>query len=341
MGQLATVVEAGAGSLVRGMAADLSDLVTRFLAALDTMPSSREAYRRNLKPFLSWLANRPATPLMKADILAYRSHLESVTERRRVLRDGREVVTPGPLTHLTRVGYMAAVRRFFSWMEEEQLYPNIAGKVRVKRTSGNHEREALTVGDARSLYSSIDRSTLEGKRDHAIINLMGRGGLRTVEVVRARVGDIRSRTDGKGNDRDILMLHGKGRSSADAFVPLSKVALIAIREYLAGRGPVADTDPLFCSHSDRNHGGMLTPRTVSLIVKAHLRALGINNSRLSAHSLRHSAATHLLIAGGSLQEAQAYLRHKNIATTMVYAHNLDLVSSGSEDKIDALLAGAV
>lgn len=69
------------------------------------------------------------------------------------------------------------------------------------------------------------------------------------------------------------------------------------------------------------------------MVKRHLQKAGFNSSRLTAHSLRHSAVTLSLLNGATLQEAQMFARHANIATTQIYAHNLDRANNPCSDHI--------
>ena len=64
-------------------------------------------------------------------------------------------------------------------------------------------------------------------------------------------------------------------------------------------------------------------RSISRIVKEHLKEAGYNNDRLTAHSLRHSAVTLALLQGQDLAEVQAFARHRDISTTMIYNHAVD------------------
>jgi integrase len=97
--------------------------------------------------------------------------------------------------------------------------------------------------------------------------------------------------------------------------------------------------PLFASLSNRNGGGRLTTRTLRRIIKARLRAIGIDSDRLTAHSVRHTCITLALQAGATVQEAQALARHANINTTLIYAHNIDRIKQAPERKVAALLSG--
>jgi len=91
-------------------------------------------------------------------------------------------------------------------------------------------KDPLTVDDVSGLLGSIDRSTIEGKRDYALINLLIRTGLRTIETIRADVGDIR-----QASGETVLSVQGKGRDEKDELVILTPPSLNPIREYLTAR----------------------------------------------------------------------------------------------------------
>lgn len=290
-------------------------LVDRFLAAMDVSEASKATYRRSLRQFFEWLtAAKPAT-LDRTTVLAFKAHL----------RDRK-------LSPLTVNNIMAAVRIFFAWSESEGLHANIAATVKGERRGAGFNKDALTASQARELLGSIECDSLIGMRDFAIINLLLRTGLRTIEVIRADVGDVRQQ-----GGVPILRLQGKGRADKSEFVVLTDAALRPIYAYLTARGAVADEAPLFASHSDRNDGQRMTTRSISRVVKESLRAIGLDSRRLSAHSLRHTAITFALQGGATVQEAQALARHRSISTTLIYSHNLDRVEHAAERKIDAVI----
>lgn len=191
----------------------------------------------------------------------------------------------------------------------------------------------LILKRSQEMEALVDRSTLQGKRDYSLLNLLVRTALRTVEVIRAEVGDIRQETG-----EAVLWIQRKGRDVKDEFVLLTQDTLKLLNEYLQTRGRVEDKAPLFASLSDRNRDERLTTRTIREIVKTNLKGIGLNNERLTAHSLRHTAITLSLMGGASIQEAQALGRHANINTTLIYAHNINRIAQAPERKIDALLA---
>jgi integrase/recombinase XerD len=295
----------------------LSLLILRFISALDLKESSKYTYQRELKPFSEWVVKNRIKQPVRDDILQYKAFLE---------KQG--------LSPLTISSYIVVVRRFFEWMEGEKIYPNVARGVKGMKRNRGFRKDPLTLNQIQKLLDHMERDSFRGKRDFAIINLLIRTGLRTIELVRSNVGDIRQESG-----QSVLWVQGKGRDSKDEFVVLTDETLLPIQEYLKKTRSkrLRENDPLFSSISDRNAGMRLTTRSISRIVKENLRLIGIDNLRLTAHSLRHTAITLALQGGASLQEAQALGRHANINTTMIYAHNINRVSNAPERKIDELL----
>ena len=159
-------------------------------------------------------------------------------------------------------------------------------------------------------------------------------GLRTIEVIRADIGDLRA----IGNDT-VLYIQGKGHDEKTDFVKVSEPVEMAIREYLKNRNTTDDSQPLFASEANRNKGDRMTTRSISRIVKGKLINAGFNSDRLTAHSLRHTAATLNLLNGGTIEETQQLLRHTSINTTMIYSHHLDRMRNNSEDRVAKVIFG--
>ncbi|MCF0168422.1 MAG: tyrosine-type recombinase/integrase, partial [Bacteroidales bacterium] len=187
----------------------------------------------------------------------------------------------------------------------------------------------VNAGVTRKLNSNED---IISQRNYAMLNLMLRTGLRTIEVSRADVGDI---TRKKG--RRILRVWGKGHSEKDDFVVLTDEAYLPIRDYLATRPGAAASEPLFCTVGLGHSGKRMSTRTIQSICKEHLRAIGLDGHEYSAHSLRHTTGTQILLNGGTMMDVQNVLRHASPATSQIYVNTImedKRLDDASEELLD-------
>lgn len=286
-------------------------LFDRFLSYLDVKPRTVETYRKGIKQFFTYLQDNGITNPTREDVVGWRDSL----------RDSHKPTTIQ--------GYITAVKLFFSWLEQEGFYKNIAQKVKGARIEKGHKKDYLTTEQSHRVLLGVKRRIdLKGKRDYAIIALMITTGLRTIEVVRANIEDIRT-----VGDSVALFVQGKGRDEKSEYVKIAPQVEEVIREYLKERGTVKEDEPLFTSTSHNGLGERMTTRSISGIVKTALREVGLNSERLTAHSLRHTAGTLALMKGAELTQVQQLLRHTNINTTMVYLHAIDRAKNNSELKV--------
>jgi integrase/recombinase XerC/integrase/recombinase XerD len=137
----------------------------------------------------------------------------------------------------------------------------------------------------------------------------------------------------------VLLVHGKGRDEKDNFVLLTDKAYQPIAQYLATRGNISSSEPLFTSTSNNSKGERLSTRTISYIAKEGLKAIGLNERAFTAHSFRHTGATNILRTTGDLEQTRLFCRHSNPATTLLYTATIEedrrLQNSG-EALIDTL-----
>jgi integrase/recombinase XerC/integrase/recombinase XerD len=294
----------------------IEELVDRFIASQDVKESSKLLYRRTLKQYFNWVEDKGylLSEIARPQLLEYKQDLLSSDK-----------------SSLTVGSYITSVRRFYEWTEANKFYPNVAKGIKTPKRKQQFKKQPLLPSQATALLSYYQDKAL---RDYAIINLLLRTGLRTIEVIRANVEDITF----KGSQR-VLLVHGKGRDEKDNFVLLTNKAYQPIEEYLSSRERVKSSEPLFTSISNNSYGERLTTRTISYIVKEGLKAIGLDERAFTAHSLRHTTAVNILRAGGSLEQAQMTLRHSNPATTQIYTATLNeerrLQNSG-EALIDSL-----
>lgn len=289
-----------------------------YLEELDASEKTRATYGRALKQYAGWLEGQGVAldHTTRAHVMAYKRHLEET----------RAAATVN--------AYLVAVRSLYSWLNARTGYPNVAEGVKGLKKAAQGSKDALTASQARDVLAAPADGE-KGLRDHAMVSLMIRRGLRTIEVSRANVGDLRQ-VGGKA----VLYVQGKGHSAKDDFVVLGDECERAIRSYLKERGRVADDEPLFAGVGNRNAGGRMTTRAISRVAKEAMKEQGIDSPRLTAHSMRHTAVTLALVGGATVQEAQAMARHASVSTTMIYAHNLEKLEARAENAIDALLAAS-
>ncbi len=294
----------------------IEELVDRFIASQDVKESSKLLYRRTLKQYFNWVEDKGylLSEIARPQLLEYKQDLLSSDK-----------------SSLTVGSYITSVRRFYEWTEANKFYPNVAKGIKTPKRKQQFKKQPLLPAQATALLSYYKDKAL---RDYAIVNLLLRTGLRTIEVIRANVEDITF----KGSQR-VLLVHGKGRDEKDNFVLLTDKSYQPIAEYLATRGNVNSSEPLFTSTSNNSKGERLSTRTISFIAKEGLKAIGLDERSFTAHSLRHTTAVNILRAGGSLETAQFTLRHTNPATTQIYTATLNeerrLQNSG-EALIDTL-----
>lgn len=294
----------------------IEELVDRFIASQDVKESSKLLYRRTLKQYFNWVEDKGylLSEIARPQLLEYKEEL---------LNSNKSSLTVG--------SYITSVRRFYEWTEANKYYPNVAKGIKTPKRKQQFKKQPLLPAQATALLNYYQDKAL---RDYAIVNLLLRTGLRTIEIIRANVEDITF----KGSQR-VLMVHGKGRDEKDNFVILTDKTYQPIAEYLNSRGKVNSSEPLFTSTSNNSKGERLSTRSISYIAKEGLKAIGLDERAFTAHSLRHTTAVNILRAGGSLEQAQMTLRHSNPATTQIYTATLNeerrLQNSG-EALIDSL-----
>ncbi len=287
------------------------DLYSRFIAYVDASSKSIDTYTINIRQFFKYLASHGITQPQREDILAYREWLK-VTPIEEGNHKGR-LRTPA-----TVQGYITAVKLFFQWTEQERIYPNVANHIKGAKIDKGHKKDYLTSRQAKKVLATAKGEELTELRDYAMLALMLTCGLRTIEVSRAKIEDMRAR-----GDSTALYIQGKGHEEKVDFVKLMPEVEDAIRAYLTARGVTDPTEPLFTSTSNNSKGKALSTRTISGIVKGAFKEAGFNSEKLTAHSTRHTAVTLALANGEKLEQVQQFARHKNLETTLIYAHNLD------------------
>jgi len=167
----------------------------------------------------------------------------------------------------------------------------------------------LQPGDVERLLKSCDEKTKTGRRNHAVLLLLARLGLRAGEIVKLRLDDI---------DWDAGEIHVNGsKRTGHEGLPIPQDVGEALVRYLHER-PRCETRRVFIRMT-APHRGLAHSSCVSSIVRRSLSRCKLNPSLKGAHLLRHSLATNMLRGGASLAEIGDVLRHRNPNTTQIYA----------------------
>lgn len=317
-----------------------------FITWIDRSEKTAKTYLTNLRQFAAWLSYEQITEPNRGDVIRYRDYLlqehrciqydpDSITGwRYRTDAQGSPVmITCKPNTAAL---YLRSVSQFFSWLEANGIYPNIAANIHAPKISQGrrHSRDALQASEVYEIEQSILRNATEsaqaayteelrhraieqGKRLHAMYLLAVTAGLRTIELSRANVKDLVT-----VRGQSWLYVWGKGHTEPDAKKAIAPEVAQIINDYLHSRADkVKGNAPLFVATGNRSKGKRLASTTISTMLKRAMQEAGYNSERLTAHSLRHTAGTAAMDITGDLYQVQRYMRHSNPATTEIYLHN--------------------
>lgn len=179
----------------------------------------------------------------------------------------------------------------------------------VRRWRFSNVPRHLADEDVERLLRACDCSSATGRRNHAILLLLARLGLRASEVLALELGDLNWRAGE-------IIVRGKGLVSDR--LPLIPEVGAALALYLQKDRPAGNSRRVFlCTRAP--HRGFSHPSSISTIVARALARAGLAPATRGAHLLRHSLATGMLRRGASLAEIGQVLRHRSANTTEIYA----------------------
>lgn len=277
------------------------------------------AYEREAARLLEHLREAERIDVAELDVTALRSWL------------GARAETGASASTLARSA--AAARTFTSWLAASGRIPHdVGGRLRAPRR-GRHLPAVLSAEQAVSLLTTVahdDGDRRSGPvdvpaqtgdplqravalRDLAVLELLYSSGLRVSELVAL---------DRSGLDHGQRTVRVTGKGAKERIVPVGVPALDAIarweregRPLLAEKGAGRAGQALFLGV----RGGRLGDRAVRTLLDRHAAHAGIPR-HISPHTLRHSAATHLVEGGADLRSVQDFLGHSSLATTQIYTH---------------------
>jgi len=261
-----------------------SDLIARYRASLIERGLSTRIQNAYVATAKAFIGTRLPAKLTPADVT-------------RFVREAR-------LCNAVLLSSLRAVLRFLFLVGEtpQQLAFAVPSMPAWKQTS---LPKALERSEIRAVLTSCDRRTATGRRDHLVVLLMLRLGLRACEVAALSLDDVRW-IEGE------IEIRGKGMTISR--LPLPTDVGEAIVAYLRWSRPATALRALFLtSHAPIR--AISSPSIVAVAGRA-LRRAGVDGG---GHRLRHTAATSMLRAGASLTEIAQVLRHRHLSTTAIYA----------------------
>lgn len=285
---------------------DLATAARDCLAQLGT-EDSRRVYRIALTTFLLWMAEEELTPatLKRSHMIAYQAYL---------LNEHRSPATGERLARSTVARMIASVRSVLTEYALATERTNPAAGLRPIKLANESTHVALSKRRVHELLEAIDRTTLIGMRDYAIVFLLVRSGMRRAECVALNVGDLRI-MDGH---RVMVIEHGK--EDKRRIIKLQADIFKAIAAYMeaARRLAAGPEEPLFVQIK---RGGHVQPERLGAKgIERIVKALGfaIGEDRLTPHGLRATSITRKLAAEAPIEKVAVESGHALIQTTQRY-----------------------
>lgn len=289
---------------------EIGDHAEEFLTYLQVekgaSPLTLRNYRHYLRRFINWMEKEGIQTglgdINQQVISSYRVFLSN-------LPDGKG----STLSRRTQSYHAIALRSFLKWLIKKDYKVMAPDKIDLPKVT-ERQVKFLNGEQVDRLLNAPSLSTIQGKRDKAILEVLFSTGLRVSELVKLN----RDKLDLKRREFGIVGKGGKAR-----VVFLSARSVEWINKYLEARED--HFKPLFIRHKGKidpvtpDEKTRLTPRSIQRMLKKYVRKIKLP-VEATPHVLRHSFATDLLNAGADIRSVQEMLGHKNISTTQIYTH---------------------
>ncbi|MCA2711454.1 MAG: tyrosine-type recombinase/integrase [Microcystis sp. M015S2] len=202
--------------------------------------------------------------------------------------------------------------------------------VKGEKLSSYRDTSGVDSETFKRVLGGIDRGTLKGIRDYALLILLWSNALRRSEVSKASIADF-------DPVAKTLRIFGKGRGNQSEIISLGKATVNAIEAWLEVRGETNPDKALFCSVNAGYRDGRLCPQAIYTVVKERCQSAGITKV-MSPHRIRHSAITAALEAtGGDVRRVQKLSRHSSLNTLLIYDDNRKNHQGEVTDLLDGLV----
>ena len=204
----------------------------------------------------------------------------------------------------SKIRKISSINQYIDWFNlDNKEYQIVFDKVSLKK--GSYLPETISISDVNRLINTYDHSNFMNSRNLTLIDFMYSTACRVSELCDVRVSDL-------DFEEDFLKLFGKG--SKQRIVPIGSELKINLLKYLKIRDELTTQEPyLFLSKNMKK----LDRSAIFRIIKKSA-TLSDNNLSIHPHTLRHSAATHMLEAGCDLRTLQELLGHTSVSTTKIY-----------------------
>jgi integrase/recombinase XerD len=206
---------------------------------------------------------------------------------------------------------ISGIKSFFKYLVMEERISSDPSLLLESPRIGRKLPEVLSIKEIDTLFSAIDLSTPEGRRNKAMLEVLYSCGLRVSELVGLRISDIY-------REEGFVRIIGKGNK--ERLVPISSTALREIDHYMPDRNAMLDIDRGYADILFLNRRGKQLTRVMVFTIIRQLAEKSGLKKRISPHTFRHSFATHLVNGGADLRAVQEMLGHESIVTTEIYTH---------------------
>ncbi len=275
----------------------LNDYLTELRIERNLADNSLEAYSRDIKSFLRFIAEEGVSDLTDVTIDHAREFFMTLSE--------------AGLNATSLARYHSSLKGFFSYLVvSEYIKKSPVARLKPPKLSRKLP-EVLSPSEIDDIINKIDISTPAGLRDRAIIEVLYACGIRVSELTGMKKSDLFF-------EEEMIRVFGKG--SKERFVPIGSSAVKALTEYLIqGRPMIAkpSSGPVLFLNAKR--GGGLSRVAVWMMIKEYAGLAGVSK-RVYPHIFRHSFATHLIEGGANIRAVQEMLGHTDISVTQIYTH---------------------
>jgi integrase/recombinase XerD len=206
---------------------------------------------------------------------------------------------------------LSGIKAFYKYLLIENLINDDPTELLEGPRLSRKLPEFLTIDEINAMIAAVDRSTKEGERNVAILEVLYGCGLRVSELVGLKISQIYF---------DIGFVKVTGKGDKERIVPIGSSAVKQAKLYMEAVRSHMNIKPgqedfLFLN----KRGSRLTRVMIFTIIKELAVKAGIRK-KISPHTFRHSFATHLIEGGADLRAVQEMLGHSSITTTEIYTH---------------------